>query len=504
LPAVARALPLQTRAGGASSHGGRDLHVAGRSGLAISAGGGLERGAAAPVGTRAGPGGSPGGRVGVSPDDKYAFVTIRAGQPGGQVAVFNLRRALTAGFGPADRVALIRMPAQPAGVAVSPDGLYAYVTSGPAPAPGPGWLTVISLLSEPNTPAFSLLKTVRAGCGPGQVVVSRDSQDVWLTVGGGNAVVAYSAAKLLTDPQHALVARAFGIPVRTISLFLLGGMAHITRESPSPRAEFLIAVVGPATSLVVGLVGALASWTLWDVEPRVGALGLWLAMVNIPLAIFNLVPAYPLDGGRLLRGVLWFAGQDLGWASKISARVGQVAAVGLLFSGIWILFDGSSGALGGLWLIMIAWFMYAGAASSQYATAFQEALRRLTVASVMDRDFGRVQAGLSVQAFAEEHLLEKQAMAASGHAYAVYRDDYVIGLLSLRQLGRIPMHSWGQTSIERAMLPIESAPAMEPGAPALGALHLILEEGVEHIAVMAEGRLLGLVTRNELARASGQ
>jgi len=303
---------------------------------------------------------------------------------------------------------------------------------------------------------------------------------------------------------HALVARAFGIPVRTISLFLLGGMAHITRESPSPRAEFLIAVVGPAASLAIGLLGAIASWTLRDVAPQVGALGLWLAMVNIPLAVFNLVPAYPLDGGRVLRAVLWFAGEDLRWGSTVAARVGQVAAAGLLFAGVWILFDGSSGVLGGLWLIMIAWFMYAGAASSQFATVFQDSLRRLTVASVMDRDFGKVQAGVSVQAFAEAHLLEKpeQKSPVPSRGYAVYRDEYLVGLLSLRQLGRIPVNTWPQTSIERAMLPIESAPAMEPSAPALGALHLILEEGVEQIAVMAEGRLLGLVTRNELARAS--
>jgi Zn-dependent protease/CBS domain-containing protein len=316
-----------------------------------------------------------------------------------------------------------------------------------------------------------------------------------------------SVASLYThELAHALVARAFGIPVRTISLFLLGGMAHITRESPSPRAEFLIAVVGPAASLGIGLLGAIASWTLRDVAPVIGALGLWLAMVNIPLAIFNLVPAYPLDGGRVLRAVLWFAGQDLRWGSTVAARVGQVAAAGLLFAGVWILFDGSSGALGGLWLIMIAWFMYAGAASSQYATVFQESLRRLTVASVMDRDFGKVQAGVSVQAFAEEHLLEKPEnrapSAPPSRGYAVYRDEYLVGLLSLRQLGRIPMNTWSHTSVERAMLPIESAPAMEPSAPALGALHLILEEGVEQIAVMAEGRLLGLVTRNELARAT--
>jgi Zn-dependent protease len=321
---------------------------------------------------------------------------------------------------------------------------------------------------------------------------------------GALAVIAavLAVASLYThELAHALVARAYGIPVRTISLFLLGGMAHITRESPTPRAEFLIAVSGPASSLLLGGVAALLCWGLWGLAPAVAVLGLWLAAMNIPLGFFNLVPWFPLDGGRILRSLLWSAGQDLAWASKICARLGQLAAVGLLFSGVWVLFDGSSGALGGLWLILIAWFMYAGAASSQYASAFQESLRRLTVASVMDRDFGKVQAGVSVQAFADEHLLERQAPGAS-HAYAVYRDDYLVGLLSLRQLGRIPAQNWSQTSIERAMLPIESAPAMEPSAPALGALHLIVEEGVENIAVMAEGRLLGLVTHNELARAS--
>src|SRR5205807_878970 len=103
---------------------------------------------------------------------------------------------------------------------------------------------------------------------------------------------------------HALVARHFGIPVRTISLFLLGGMAHITRESPSPRAEFLIALAGPLTSLAIGVTAGLATAGLWDIAAPVAALGLWLALMNVPLALLNLVPAYPLDGGRVLRAVL--------------------------------------------------------------------------------------------------------------------------------------------------------------------------------------------------------
>src|SRR5262249_49526535 len=161
-------------------------------------------------------------------------------------------------------------------------------------------------------------------------------------------------------------------------------------------------------SLGIGVVGFALSWMFGGISLEVAALGAWLGWTNVPMAIFNLLPAFPLDGGRVLRAVLWFAGEDLRWASLVAARAGQVAAMGLLFSGVWILFDGSPGALGGLWLIMIAWFMYAGAVSSQYATLFHDALRRLTVASVMDRDFGRVQAELSVQDFAEAHLLDKR------------------------------------------------------------------------------------------------
>jgi Zn-dependent protease/CBS domain-containing protein len=305
---------------------------------------------------------------------------------------------------------------------------------------------------------------------------------------------------------HALVARRFGIPVRTISLFLLGGMAHITRESPTPRAEFLIALAGPLTSLLIGTSAGVWSWLVWGISPPLGALGLWLALMNIPLAILNLVPAYPLDGGRVLRAVLWFAGQDVRWGSVVSARIGQVAALGLLFAGVYVPFHDPTNALSGLWLILTAWFMYAGAVNAQHAAVFSDALRRLTVAAVMDRHYGRVEAGVSVQTFAEQRLVEStqhQHVERSGlKAYAVYRDDRLIGLLSLRRLGRIPVQVWGQTAVERATIPIEAAPSLEPSAPALGALHLLTEEGVEQVAVMAEGRLLGLITRADLARAA--
>ncbi len=210
VPVLIRAIPLGAPLGLALTHDQKYLLVAGDRGLTLFRVSALESGFSAPLGTLAIPGGSHAMQVAVSTDDKFALVTLQSGQSGGYVAVYRLRRAVASRPGAADRIRLIRVAARPVGIAVSPDGLYAYVASGlasPASASGQGRLTVISMLAEGKVPAFSVLKAVDAGCGPDQVAVSKDSQDVWVTVGGGNALAAYSAAKLLSDPGHALVAR---------------------------------------------------------------------------------------------------------------------------------------------------------------------------------------------------------------------------------------------------------------------------------------------------------
>jgi serine/threonine-protein kinase len=210
VPVLVRTVALSAPLGLALTHDQKYLLVADHGGLTVFRVSDLENGLSAPLGTLASPGGSHAVQVAVSPDDKFAFATLQSGQPGGDVAVYSLHRALASTFSRANRVRLIPVAARPAGVAISPDGLYAYVASGlatPASASGQGRLTVISMLKEGNTPAFSVVKTVAAGCGPDQVAISKDSQDVWVTVTGANAVVAYSAARLLSDPQHALVAR---------------------------------------------------------------------------------------------------------------------------------------------------------------------------------------------------------------------------------------------------------------------------------------------------------
>jgi DNA-binding beta-propeller fold protein YncE len=204
-PVLVRRIPLAAASGVALTPDQKSLLVAGGRGLTLFSVSDLEHGLSAPLGTLTSTG-SGAADVAVSPDGKYAFVTLRSS---GQVAVFKLRQALKSGFGPADLAAAIPVPARPAGIAVSPDGTV-YVASGlatPASGSGQGWLTVIAAAAAETAPKFTVVAKVRAGCGPGQIVISKYSQDVWVTVGGGNAVDAYSSAKLLSDPGHALIAR---------------------------------------------------------------------------------------------------------------------------------------------------------------------------------------------------------------------------------------------------------------------------------------------------------
>jgi DNA-binding beta-propeller fold protein YncE/tRNA A-37 threonylcarbamoyl transferase component Bud32 len=207
VPRLIRTIPLPEAFGVALTHDQKYLLVAGQSGLTVFRVSDLEHGLSAPLGTLTSPGGRHAVQVALSPDDKYAFVTL---QFSGHVAVFDLRRALKAGFGPADLKGLIPVAARPMGIAASPDGHYVYVASGlatPASASGQGSLTVIDTLRAERAPASSVVRVVKAGCGPARIAISKDSSEIWVTVGGGNALVAYSAAKLLSDPRHALIAR---------------------------------------------------------------------------------------------------------------------------------------------------------------------------------------------------------------------------------------------------------------------------------------------------------
>jgi DNA-binding beta-propeller fold protein YncE len=235
-PSGLRIILLNSALGEALTHNQKYLLVSGHSGLTVFRVSDLEHGLSTPVGALSSPG-RHAVQVAVSPDDRFAFVTLQYSHA---VAVFNLAKALTSGFGPGDLVGRIPVGANPIGLTVSPNGRYLYVASGlasPTPVSGHGSLSVIDLRKAETSPATSVLKKISAGCGPDRVVVSGDGRTVWVSAGGANAVVAFSAAKLLSDPAHAMVARV-AVGQRPLGLVLVNrGAQLIVADSDRDNAS---------------------------------------------------------------------------------------------------------------------------------------------------------------------------------------------------------------------------------------------------------------------------
>jgi DNA-binding beta-propeller fold protein YncE len=262
-PSLIRTIRVSQALGEALTHDQKYLLVTGHGGLTVFRVSDLEHGLSAPVGTLTSPG-RHAVQVAVSPDDRFAFVSL---QNSHRVAVFNLGKALAAGFGQADLVGQIPAGANPIGVAVSPGGRYLYVASGlatPARDSGHGTLSVIGLRKAETSPASSVLARISAGCGPDRVAVSADGRTVWVSVGGANAVEAFSAAKLLSDPAHALVARV-AVGQRPLGLVLIDkGAQLIVADSnrdnqPGGTASLAVVDVPKALAGKPALTGFLAA-----------------------------------------------------------------------------------------------------------------------------------------------------------------------------------------------------------------------------------------------------
>ncbi|HEY7430049.1 MAG TPA: protein kinase [Streptosporangiaceae bacterium] len=259
VPTVLRSIPLSQAQGETLTHDGRYLLVAADRGMTVFRTSALEQGQASPVGSLSVPGGIHAVEVAVSPDDKFAFVSL---QNSLQVAVFNLQRALASGFGPADVTGTIHMPKDPVGITVSADGNYLYVASGlarPARSSGAGFLSVVSIAKAERSPAASVVKNIKAGCGPDRMALSPDGRYLWLTAGGGNALLAYSTGSLLTDPRHALVAKVAVGALPLGMAFIHNGATLVVADSNRdqlPHAESNLALVSVQRALT-GQPGAL-------------------------------------------------------------------------------------------------------------------------------------------------------------------------------------------------------------------------------------------------------
>ena len=328
-----------------------------------------------------------------------------------------------------------------------------------------------------------------------QTAPGRTAWAYWLAGVLGAALLLCSL--LAHELAHAIVARRSGVEVEGLTLWVFGGIATLRGEAATPEADFRIAVVGPATSvaLAVGFGAVWFSLAVLGVGSLVVSVAAWLATINFTLAVFNLIPGAPLDGGRVLRALLWRRWGDRLRAAVAATKAGQVVAYSLVGLGLVAFLAGD--AVGGLWTVLIGWFLMAAARAEYNATVSQGLLHGVTVAEVMSTDVETGDAGASIEAFVDSHVLRGRHSA-----YPVVGPSGVVeGLVSLGQLRSVPTPRWRSTTVREVALPLGSVATCAPTDPLEGLTPRLTRESGGRALVFDHGRLVGIVTPADVTRA---
>ncbi len=333
----------------------------------------------------------------------------------------------------------------------------------------------------------------------------------WLTAAA--AAVLFLASVLVHEMSHALVGRARGMTIRRITLFIFGGMAHLEEDAREWRTELYMAAVGPATSLAIGVVciwlgslGAGSAGGIDSPEQLLADLGpwrtllLWLGPVNIVLGLFNLVPGFPLDGGRVLRAAIWGATGDLHRATRWASNAGRAFAWFLIACGVAMILGirlpiFGTGIVGGLWLALIGWFLHNAAIMGYRQLLVQSALEDVPVGRLMLTDVRSVPTGTSLRAFVDDYVLGHEQ-----RAWPVTEGGRLRGILGLGDARRVPRERWSDVTVGEVMTPANDTVTVDPAEQSTRALRLISRHNVNQLPVVRNGELKGLLRREDILR----
>lgn len=303
----------------------------------------------------------------------------------------------------------------------------------------------------------------------------------------------------LHEMAHALVARAYGMRVRTITLFALGGVTRIQRQAAKPAVEFWMGLAGPLMSAAVGILsGWLAAWwgrgqSMTSLHPPAAIL-LSLSSLNLMLAMFNLIPGFPLDGGRILRAFLWWMGGDENRATRTSSRVGQGVALGMFGLGLWEFLSAES--LSGVWLSLLGWFLLDAATASYMQAEVLTGLADTRVGDLMSHECASVPADLSLQRFAEEYVLQ-----TGRRCYAVDDRGTIIGMITPADLAKAERARWHEIPVIRVAHLLHELRSVSPDTPVVEALQTMGREDLNQLPVITGGRMEGMLSRSHIMRA---
>jgi Zn-dependent protease len=293
------------------------------------------------------------------------------------------------------------------------------------------------------------------------------------------------------EVMHSVVAQKSGIPVHSITLFIFGGVSQITKEPEKPGDEVRIALAGPLTSLVCGGI-FFGIWFMTQNAPSmVHDVILWLGETNIILAVFNLIPGFPLDGGRVLRGILWRQRRNMRDATKVAANIGRGVGYVFIIGGIFLIFSGV--VFQGFWIAFIGWFLENAAASSYRQVALNEIMQGHTAGEVLTRDCTIVPPDITVQ-----QLVNEQILTGGRRCFPVAADNKALGLITLNDVRAIPRNLWDTKMVSDAMIPAEKMVAVGPNEDLVKVFQLLTEKDINQVPVVEDGKIVGMIGRDAL------
>lgn len=312
-------------------------------------------------------------------------------------------------------------------------------------------------------------------------------------IGAATSILFFSSV-LAHELAHSRVAQAAGIPVNAITLFIFGGVSQLAREPGKPRVEFRMAIAGPVTSIVVGgIFWAVYFATKDSVEPLSG-LAFWLGYINLFLAAFNLIPGFPLDGGRVLRSIVWWRSGNLRRATWIAAIIGRGFGYLFIFGGIFlIILSPRENLYSGLWIAAIGWILENAAVSSYRQVALQDQLRGHKISEIMTRDCPVVSPELTVEALVNQYIL-----TSGRRCFPVVEDGQGLGLVTMHNVKVVPREAWHKRTVREVMTPMDKLKRIGPDEDISAAMQLLTDEGVNQLPVVENNRIIGMVARENL------
>jgi Zn-dependent protease len=300
---------------------------------------------------------------------------------------------------------------------------------------------------------------------------------------------------LAHELMHSLVARREGIQIQAITLFFLGGVSQMASEPEKPNDEFRMAIAGPLSSLALGGVFFGLYFILRDTPGTsaqfVSAISYWLGFINILLGVFNLIPGFPLDGGRVLRSLIWWRSRNMQSATKIASNIGRGVGFVFILGGIWLIFSGNW--FNGIWFALIGWFLESAAVGSYRQLLLLDMLKGHIASEVMSRDCTLVSPDITV-----EQLVNENILTTGRRCFPVASGSQVKGLVTLHNIKTVPRDQWSTKLVGEAMTPLDSLKSVRPDDDLSSVLRILLENDINQVPVVQNSSVVGVIGRDNI------